>query len=183
MKVVGEPGPGKGILRFDAVTSCSCGCGAKNRFLFSIGDHTIVIDNPDHARKLVEEINKGFRLLFPETFMISLIDLINEARIEAHLNPVKSDPRLMEMAENWAIQMETWNSTSHDRFEERLYSVLEGAYAGGECVAEGQATPEEAVEQWLNDEPHRVIVLGDYDSVGVGQSGKFWCADFAKLEL
>jgi uncharacterized protein YkwD len=116
--------------------------------------------------------------------MIALIDAINEVRVDNGLGLLKQEPRLMEMASHWSIQMnEVYHSMSHDHFQERLYNALGGSFAGGECVAKGQQDVEQVVEAWMEDEGHRVILLGDFDSVGCGYEGGYWTADLAKLEL
>ena len=65
LKTIGEPGPGKGPVLFQAMTACDCGCGRKDRFEFRIGRNEISIDDPDAIRCLIAEMQAGFDLLWP----------------------------------------------------------------------------------------------------------------------
>ena len=115
----------------------------------------------------------------------SLIDALNAARTANSLTVLTEDLRLTESAQGWACAMAVSSTLSHGDFSARLQSAV-GEVAGGECVAEGQPDASAAVQAWLDDPPHRAIMLGDFNSVGAGMlpSGKgtlFWCADFARL--
>jgi hypothetical protein len=66
MKVLGTPGQGKGAIRIQAMNACDCGCGAKNRFEFQIGQEGISIDDPALVRAVIEEMLVGFKLIFPD---------------------------------------------------------------------------------------------------------------------
>jgi uncharacterized protein YkwD len=114
----------------------------------------------------------------------SLIDALNAARASHNLAALTEDPRLTESAQGWACAMAVAGALSHGDFAERLQSAV-GEVAGGECVAEGQPDAASAVQAWLDDPPHREIMLGDFDSVGAGSfgsgAGLYWCADFARL--
>lgn len=61
---MGEPGPGKGPVIFQALTACDCGCGKKKRFEFRVGRDTVTIDDPDMIRGLIVEMHAGFELLW-----------------------------------------------------------------------------------------------------------------------
>jgi uncharacterized protein YkwD len=121
----------------------------------------------------------------PDPTNPSLIDALNAARTANNLGVLTEDPRLTESAQGWACAMAVSENLSHGDFSARLQNAV-GQVAGGECVAEGQTDASAAVQAWLDDPPHRAIMLGDFDSVGAGMlpSGKgtmYWCADFAKL--
>jgi hypothetical protein len=66
LKVHGEPGPGKGLVLFKAMTACDCGCGLPNRFEFRVGRDLISIDDPAAIKSLIEEMKAGFKLLWPD---------------------------------------------------------------------------------------------------------------------
>ncbi len=60
MKVLGEPGPGKGAVLFQAMTGCDCGCGLKARFEFQVaGGPTVSIDDPVMVDALIDEMREG----------------------------------------------------------------------------------------------------------------------------
>lgn len=71
LRILGTPGPGKGPVLFKAMTACDCGCGLKERFEFCIGRDKIAIDDPEAVRTLIEEMQAGYRLLWPEEVSIS----------------------------------------------------------------------------------------------------------------
>jgi hypothetical protein len=48
-----------------AMTACDCGCGRKNRFVVGIGERSISIDKPDMVRALIDEMEEGFKILWP----------------------------------------------------------------------------------------------------------------------
>lgn len=66
LRVLGEPGPGKGTVIFQAMTACNCGCGLKERFEFSVGRDTILIDDPVAVRAMIVEMQAGYELLWPD---------------------------------------------------------------------------------------------------------------------
>jgi hypothetical protein len=63
-KVYGTPGPGKGLVLFSARTACDCGCGRKKRFVFRVHKDIIEIDDPATIKALIEEMQKGYDLLW-----------------------------------------------------------------------------------------------------------------------
>jgi uncharacterized protein YkwD len=73
--------------------------------------------------------------------------------------------------------MEFWGLMSHSDLT-GLMEQLDCPVA--ECVAESQPDAASVVAAWLGDPPHRAILLGDYNAVGVGHVGAFWCCDVAK---
>jgi hypothetical protein len=66
LRIMGEPGPGKGPVVFKAITACDCGCGLKARFEFTVGRDSVAIDDPAAIQGLIEEMKAGFCLLWPQ---------------------------------------------------------------------------------------------------------------------
>lgn len=64
-RMYGTPGVGKGPVLFRAMTACDCGCGLKNRFEFQVGRDMVSIDDPAAIKALIQEMSRGFQLLFP----------------------------------------------------------------------------------------------------------------------
>jgi uncharacterized protein YkwD len=53
--------------------------------------------------------------------------------------------------------------------------------SAGENIAQGQRSPEEVVQAWMNSEGHRANIMnGDYTHIGVGynESGNYWTQMF-----
>ena len=64
LRVLGEPGPGKGPVLFRALTACHCGCGLGARFEFRVGRDAVLIDDPEMIRALIAEMRAGFASLW-----------------------------------------------------------------------------------------------------------------------
>jgi hypothetical protein len=112
------------------------------------------------------------------------IDALNAARVANGLPALALSPDLEAAATNWAASMAAAGTLSHGDFSGRLWAALPGVPIG-EDVAEGYATADAAVAGWMDDPPHRAILLGDYDAAGMasarGRDGNlYWVADFAR---
>jgi uncharacterized protein YkwD len=126
----------------------------------------------------------------PAAVRAELIEEHNRARAEADLGPLTSNPKLQAAAQAHAEDMAATGKMSHtgsngssikDRVEATGYSYQ----TIGENVAEGQRTPQEAIEAWMKSPGHRKNVLGNYSEIGVAyaadQDGRiYWCADFGQ---
>lgn len=120
-----------------------------------------------------------------------VVQLINSERASRDLPVLSSDPRLAQAARRHSQDMADHNFFDHygsdgsspfDRISDAGYSFI----TAGETIAGGYTSPESAVNGWMNSPPHRSILLGDYDDVGVGYVYKsnstyrhYWTADFA----
>lgn len=114
-----------------------------------------------------------------------------EARRASGLGPVDHDDRLATAATTYAASLARRDTIDH-RGEDGSWPwdrmVRAGWPAGtpmSECLAMGQRSPAEVVQDWLSDPPHRAIVLGNYDRVGIGVAEdaagrKVWVADFGR---
>ena len=107
-----------------------------------------------------------------EDYADEVLRLVNEARAEAGLSPLKTDPTLTKAAMKRAEeQLELYGHTRPDG--SGCFTVF-GDYglcyrAVGENVAAGYATPEEVVNGWLNSSGHRAnIMSSDYQYIGIG---------------
>lgn len=101
-----------------------------------------------------------------------IVILVNEARVEAGLNPVYAAPLLYDAAEIRAI--ESVEKFSHYRPDSTLFNtVLDGCqffYSGAaENIAAGNSTPEATFEQWRNSANHWGSIMNpSYTHMGVG---------------
>ena len=101
---------------------------------------------------------------------------VNRVRRRHGLAPVKADPRLSRMARGFARSMVARRFFSHvgpggSTLHARLRAAGYHGRAAGEVLAWGQgrlASPRAAVRSWLHSPPHRRVVLGRYDEIGVG---------------
>ena len=105
-------------------------------------------------------------------YVLRVVELVNEARAEAGLNPVALAEDVTAAAQVRAVEIVT--SFSHTRPNgTSCFTALEEAgvnYRGaGENIAWGQRTPEEVMAGWMNSAGHRANILnGSFTTIGVG---------------
>ena len=105
-------------------------------------------------------------------YVLRVVELVNEERAKAGLNPLILQENITEAAQVRAI--ETVTSFSHTRPDGRHFTTaLKEAgvsYRGaGENIAWGQKTPEQVMNGWMNSAGHRANILNEkYTSIGVG---------------
>ena len=113
-------------------------------------------------------------------YAFAVLDLVNQERAKAGLNPVKMNKTLMDAAMLRAA--ETAMLWSHMRpTGERFYTVSSLAYA--ENIAYGQSSPESVMYAWMNSTGHRAAILtSNYKSIGIGvvihNGGIYWVQEF-----
>lgn len=105
-------------------------------------------------------------------YVLRIVELVNEERIKAGLNPVILD----EAASNAALirSKEIVSSFSHTRpngssFSTALKEQGISYRRAGENIAWGQRSPEQVMEGWMNSPGHRANILGEsFTHIGVG---------------
>jgi uncharacterized protein YkwD len=102
-----------------------------------------------------------------------LLDLTNAARAESGLPALVVSRRLARAARLHSGNMAAKGQMSHDldgqSFSDRIQQTGYTSRAGAENVAASQATPDEAIQSWLNSPGHRVNMLGSqFTQIGVG---------------
>lgn len=99
---------------------------------------------------------------------------------------LKVDITLSKMAHAKARDMSANNYFSHTSptygspFDMMKKYGITYQYAG-ENIAEGQQTPQEVINAWMNSEGHRQNILNpNYNYIGVGYvaQGNYWVQDF-----
>jgi uncharacterized protein YkwD len=112
-----------------------------------------------------------------------MLAAVNLYRARAGLPPLRPDARLDAAAQKGASLCRAAGRLDHQAGGTDPWRRMRGAgyaYAlASENLARGQATPEQAVDDWAADPPHRANLLGSYQDLGVGYDGGYWCADFA----
>jgi hypothetical protein len=58
--------PGRGQLVIVARAACSCGCGKPKRIEFTIGDNTIMVDDPVAIRAAISTLEEALAKLWKE---------------------------------------------------------------------------------------------------------------------
>ena len=115
-----------------------------------------------------------------------VVDLTNEERAKQGLEPLTADAELSKVARAKSQDMKDNNYFDHnsptygspfDMMKQFGISYT----AAGENIAQGQKTPEEVVEAWMNSEGHRANILNSkFTHIGVGyvESGNYWTQQF-----
>lgn len=118
-----------------------------------------------------------------------MVDLTNQQRREAGLDPLRVSGDLMEAAESYAQTMAETDCFGHHcgPVPDQVKRVEQAGYTEwshlGENVAVGPTTAKEVVEGWMNSPPHRDNILEpDFTEIGVGRAtanGRtYWVQEF-----
>lgn len=119
--------------------------------------------------------------------------LTNAERRKYGLRPLKWNEELAKLARAHSRDMVERNFFSHENPDgkspfDRMREAGLTYYISAENIAAGQASPEKAVEEWMNSEGHRMNILKpDLEELGVGiarggKYGIYWTQTFAKLK-
>jgi uncharacterized YkwD family protein len=119
-------------------------------------------------------------------FVQQVIDLTNAQRSKNGLPALKADAQLNGVAQKKSVDMQQNNYFSHTSptygspFDMmRDFGVT--YKSAGENIAQGQRTPQEVVNAWMNSEGHRKNILSaNFTHIGVGyeKTGNHWTQMF-----
>ncbi|RHW37572.1 hypothetical protein D1B33_08560 [Lysinibacillus yapensis] len=122
-------------------------------------------------------------------FETQVVELTNAERAKAGLAPLEAYAPLMDVAEAKSEDMAANNYFSHNSptlgspFDQMKAAGI-SYRAAGENIAQGQRTPEEVVQAWMNSEGHRANILNaNFTHIGVGhvENGNYWTQQFIQL--
>ena len=105
-------------------------------------------------------------------YVLRIVELVNEERAKAGLNPVTLKEDVTAAAQVRAMESEI--SFSHTRpngtsFASALKEAGVSYRGAGENIAWGQKSPEEVMRGWMNSAGHRANILNEkYTAIGVG---------------
>ncbi|HEX7973052.1 MAG TPA: CAP domain-containing protein [Anaerolineales bacterium] len=125
-----------------------------------------------------------------------VVELVNQARLESQLPPLKRVKELDEAAVYHAVDMAQDRYFQHDSYDlvdgkltfvcawsSRVGSFYSGWSSLAENLAIGYATPAAVMNGWLNSAGHKSNILsaGNWE-IGVGYSsqGAYWAQDFGQ---
>jgi uncharacterized protein YkwD len=114
------------------------------------------------------------------TFEKQVLDLTNQERAKAGLQPLKGNAELDYAADKYAEDMSKRGVLSHTGPDgsqpwDRAKAVGYEAQTMGENIAAGQETPEQVVQAWMNSSGHRANILNpNYTELGVGFHDNYW---------
>lgn len=135
-------------------------------------------DNIQHGENTVEQ-------LAPSSQAEAVLQLVNDERSKAGLQPLKMSEELRSIATLKARDMKDNNYFDHtSKTYGTPFQMLQdfGVHysAAGENIAAGQRTAEEVMNAWLNSSGHRANILNkNFDTIGIGyveggQYGTYW---------
>jgi uncharacterized YkwD family protein len=112
-------------------------------------------------------------------------DLVNAERKKAGLKPLILDTKLSEVAGIKSADMQKRGQMSHtgtygDPFQMMKHFGITYKSAG-ENIAQGQRTPQEVMNAWMNSQGHRANILNpSFTHIGVGHvaNGNYWTQQF-----
>ncbi|WP_227522028.1 CAP domain-containing protein [Bacillus solitudinis] len=120
--------------------------------------------------------------------VMQVIELTNAERRNNGLSDLQADTQLSNVAKEKSNDMQANNYFSHTSptygspFD--MMRDFDISYqAAGENIAQGQQTPEQVVQAWMNSEGHRANILNNnYTHIGVGynQNGHYWTQMFIR---
>lgn len=105
----------------------------------------------------------------PSDYVDEVIRLINEERAAAGLPALKKNEELCKNAQLRAAEISSYFSHTRPDGTECFTAITVPYGYAGENIAQGQLTPEEVMDCWMNSSGHkRNILSSNYTSVGVG---------------
>lgn len=115
-----------------------------------------------------------------------VIDLTNQERAKEGLPALKADAQLSSVALKKSQDMKANNYFSHTSPTygspfDMMRDFGVSYKTAGENIAQGQRTPQEVVQAWMNSEGHRKNIMSkDFTHIGVGHetSGNHWTQMF-----
>ncbi len=119
-------------------------------------------------------------------FEAQVVELTNAERRKNGLSDLQADTQLSSVARKKSTDMQQNNYFSHtsptygspfDMMRDQGVSYT----AAAENIAQGQRTPQEVVQAWMNSEGHRKNIMnGNFTHIGVGyeQNGHHWTQMF-----
>ena len=124
-----------------------------------------------------------------------VVELVNEIRATHNLPPMKLSAELTNSARYHAADMRQDDYVNHNTFDRdngvlvpicdwdtRISLYYAGQGGLGENLSAGYATPQEAIDGWMNSSGHQEQILGDYREIGVGYDEGYWVQDFGVRE-
>jgi len=119
-------------------------------------------------------------------FEQEVVKLTNAERTKAGLAPFKTDDKLMAAAREKSQDMQSKNYFSHTSPTfgspfDRMKALGITYKSAGENIAQGQRTPQEVVQAWMDSPGHRANILNaKFTHIGVGyvKTGNYWTQQF-----
>ena len=119
-------------------------------------------------------------------FEQEVVKLTNAERTKAGLAPLKTDNQLMAAAREKSQDMQSKKYFSHTSPTfgspfDRMKALGISYKSAGENIAQGQRSPQEVVQAWMDSPGHRANILNaKFTHIGVGyvKTGNYWTQQF-----
>lgn len=119
-------------------------------------------------------------------FEQEVVKLTNAERTKAGLKALQTDDKLMAAAREKSQDMQLKKYFSHTSPTfgspfDRMKALGITYKSAGENIAQGQRSPQEVVQAWMDSPGHRANILNaNYTHIGVGyvKSGNYWTQQF-----
>jgi len=128
--------------------------------------------------------NQGQGNVTQSQFAAEVVNLVNQERAKAGLQPLKTDSALAGMAMDKAKDMYNKNYFDHTSPTYGSPFDMMNQYgityrSAGENIAKGQRSPEEVMNAWMNSPGHRQNILNSsYNLIGVAYYNGEWVQEF-----
>jgi uncharacterized protein YkwD len=122
-----------------------------------------------------------------------VLALVNQQRAQAGCQPLTTDPKLTELAQDFSAEMAARGFFDHTDPDGKTPWDRAAAFGitnlGGENIAEGQPDAQSVMDAWMNSPGHRANILDcDYRTIGIGvhyatgseSGGPWWTQDFGR---
>lgn len=122
-------------------------------------------------------------------FEKQVVDLTNAERTKAGLKPLEIHGPLMDVAQAKSEDMAKnhyfdHNSPTYGSPFDQIKAAGISYRSAGENIAQGQTTPAQVVQAWMDSPGHRQNILNaNYTHIGVGyvENGNYWTQQFIQL--
>ncbi|MBS4173162.1 CAP domain-containing protein [Bacillus sp. FJAT-49736] len=120
----------------------------------------------------------------PTGFENQVVQLVNKERAKRGLSALSHRADLRNMAEKKAMDMINSNYFSHNSPNygspfQMMKTFGISFISAGENIAEGQKSPQEVMNSWMNSSGHRANILkAEYNYIGVGFYHGAWVQEF-----
>ncbi|WP_152656767.1 CAP domain-containing protein [Oceanobacillus sp. CFH 90083] len=119
-------------------------------------------------------------------FEQEVVDLTNQEREKQGLAPLELDTELSKVARAKSEDMQANNYFDHNSPNygspfDMMQSFGIDYNTAGENIAQGQRSPEEVVNAWMNSQGHRENIMNsDFTHIGIGhvEEGNYWTQMF-----
>lgn len=127
-----------------------------------------------------------------DAWRLTILRLVNAARAEYGLNPVRYSQALEEQATQYACELIHYDFFGHDNpytgttLADRAVEFGYQYFVIGENLAAGQRTPEQAFNDWMESPGHRANILdARFTELGIGirtggTYGAYWVQEFGR---